>query len=384
MARLSVRTVCHSVRRSFIDCVVYTLVWCDVTYKKLFLVIFLACAVGSAQAAPLQRFAVRDAVHRSAVCNDGSPAVYYFRPGSGEGVNRWVIFLAGGGFCFSPDSCILRQALNPELMTSLDKPPTTQVDGLLSDVQAQNPDFYNANHVAIVYCSSDLWSGNRPPGVDTAGYAFRGWTIFHAVVTDLKGRTTGPNLKNATEILFAGTSAGGDGVMVHLDWLASQFRNAKVRGLNDAGWIPESNTVPIKPSMNEILGEAVPLWNGKPDVSCANANPTSKGKCYLSSVYPYLSTPLFVQESQWDSWVLGLVGISFPFDSIEQQVANAYAGAVRDSLAPVDAAFSPRTFTHGLAPYTRFNTQKVNGITLRSALANWFFGRPGPVKAIKK
>jgi hypothetical protein len=354
------------------------------TYKRLCLAVLLAAAVSSAQAAPLQEYTVRDAAHRNALCNDGSPAVYYFRAGSGEGVNRWVIFLAGGGFCFSVETCILRQILNPELMTSMDKPPTVQADGLLSDVQAQNPDFYNANHVAIVYCSSDLWSGNRPQSDGTGGYAFRGWTMFRAVVADLKNRASGPNLKVATEVLLAGTSAGGDGVMVHLDWLASQLHGAKVRGLNDAGWIPEANTVPIKPTMNEILGEAVPLWNGKPDVSCVKANPTAKGRCYLSFVYPYLSTPLFVQESQWDSWVLGLVGISYPFDAIEQQVANAYAGAVRNSLVPVDAAFSPRTFTHGLAPYTKFNSQKVNGVTLRSALANWFFDRPGPVKVIKK
>lgn len=352
------------------------------TYKRLCFVVLLAAAVSSAQAAPLQRFAVRDATHRNAVCNDGSPAVYYFRPGSGEGVNRWVIFLAGGGFCFSIESCILRQVLNPELMTSLDAPPTVQVDGLLSDVKARNPDFYNANHVAIVYCSSDLFSGNRPQSEATAGYAFRGWTIFHTVVADLKSRTGGPNLSAATEVLLAGTSAGGDGVMVHLDWLASQLRNAKVRGLNDAGWIPEANTLPLNPAQSEILKQAVLLWNGKPDVSCVNANPSQKGRCYLSSVYPYLTTPLFVQESQWDSWVLGLVGVSYPFDSIELQVANAYAGAVRGSLVPVDAAFSPRTFTHGVAPYPRFNSQKVNGVTLRSTLANWFFDRPGPIKAI--
>lgn len=352
------------------------------TYRRLVFILLVASLVSSVQAAPLQKFTVRDAAHRQAVCNDGTPAVYYFRPGSGTGANRWVIFLAGGGFCFSVDTCDLRRILTPELMTSTGTPATVSVNGLLSQSHVQNPDFYNANQVAILYCSSDLWSGSREQSDGTGGYEFRGWTIVRSVVADLKARTSGPNLKTATEILLAGTSAGGDGVMIHLDWLASQFHSAKVKGLNDAGWIPETNTVPLSPSMNEILSEGMSLWNGKPDVSCVNANPAQKGRCYLSSVYPYLSTPLYVQESQWDSFVLGLAGIDFPFDTIEQQVADAYAAAVRNSLVTVNAAFSPRTFTHGVAPYTRFNSQKVNGLSLRVALGNWFFNRPGPIKAI--
>lgn len=351
-------------------------------YRGLFFILLMAAFVSSLDAAPLQRIAVRDGLRRQAVCNDGSPAVYYFRPGSGTGVNRWVIFLAGGGFCFSVDSCYLRQILNPELMTSSDKPATVQVNGLLSDSRAQNPDFYNANHVAIVYCSSDLWSGNREQSDETGGYEFRGWTIMRSVIADLRSRTSGPNLKTATEILLAGTSAGGAGVMVHLDWLASQLRRAKVRGLNDAGWIPEANTLPLDTAMDEILTQGVQLWNGKPDSSCVDATETER--CYLSSVYPYVTTPLLVQESQWDSWVLGIVGIDYPFDPAEQPVVDAFAAAVRSSLVPVDAAFSPRTFTHGLAPYTKFNNLKVSGVTLRSLLGNWFFDRSGPVKIIKK
>ena len=345
--------------------------------------LLLVLAVSFAEAAPLQKFTVRDATGRKAVCNDGSPAGYYFRPGRGEGVNRWVIYLAGGGFCFSNDSCLLRQILTPELMTSTDKPASIRVDGLLSDVKGQNPDFYTSNHVAVVYCSSDLWSGNREAG-NSSDFAFRGSNIFRAVVADLKARTSGPNLKTATEVLLAGTSAGGDGVMMHLDWLAGQLRSAKVRGLNDAGWIPATNSLPLDPPMDEILDSAMVLWNGKPDASCMNSDPGQKKRCYLSTVYPFISTPLLVQESQWDSWVLGLAGVEFPFNDLEQHVADAYAASVRSSLGPVTAAFSPRTFSHGLAHNKRFNSQKVNGVTLRSVLSNFYFDRPGPVKAIQQ
>src|SRR3990170_3449932 len=95
-------------------------------YRIFFLSLLVAVFTSSLHAAPLQKITVRDAARRQAVCNDGSPAVYYFRPGSGAGANRWVIFLVGGGFCFSVDSCWLREILNPELMTSTDKPATVK------------------------------------------------------------------------------------------------------------------------------------------------------------------------------------------------------------------------------------------------------------------
>ena len=171
--------------------------------------------------------------------------------------------------------------------------------------------------------------------------------------------------------------------MQHLDWLASQFRMARVKGLNDAGWIPESNSLVLDPAMDEILRQAVQLWGGMPDASCAAANAASKGRCYLSSAYPFLTTPLFVQESQWDSWVLGFAAVDAPLDSSEQLIANAFAASVRASLAPVAAAFSPRTLTHGVAPYKAFNAQKVNGVNLRTLLGNWFFERPGRIKSVK-
>lgn len=357
--------------------------FCMNTAKSFGIVCAILAVAVAAQAASLEKTVVQNAAARHAVCNDGSPGVYYFRPGSGEGVNRWVIFLAGGGFCFSVNTCQLREILNPELMTSSDKPPTIQVPGLLSDLKGQNPDFYNANHVAIVYCSSDLFSGNHAGSDSTGGYEFRGWNTFRAVIGDLKARTSGPNLKLASEVLLAGTSAGGAGVMVHLDWLTSQLPRAKVRGLNDAGWIPATNTLPLDPSMDSILTQAVSLWNAKPDTSCASARADRKGECLISSVYPFIKTPLLVHESQWDSFVLGIAGIDYPFDQTEQLIADGFAAAVRSSLAPVEAAFSERTFMHGLAPYTKFGTVKVNNISLRTMLGNFFFDRPGPTKAIK-
>lgn len=345
---------------------------------RIIIILFVVTTI--ANAAPLQKITVTNAAAKNAVCNDGSPAVYYFRPGKGSGANNWVIFLSGGGLCYSVESCTERKIDSPALMSSKGYPSTFVGNGVLSDLSAKNPDLFNANQVAIPYCSSDLWSGDREKSNSTGGFEFRGIKIVRTIVSELRN-TKG--LSTADRILFSGTSAGGIGVMVHLDWLSAQFPSAQVRGVNDAGWTPaQALTLPI-PQSAFPLKEALQLWNGKPDMSCAQANPSKKYLCYSSDVYRFLNTPLMVQMSQYDPVFLSGLGVKFPFDPAEQVLADLFAAAVRDSLSNVDAAFSPRTNTHGVLPYQRFTGLKVNRVSLQQLVGNWFFNRPGPIKEIK-
>jgi hypothetical protein len=173
--------------------------------------------------------------------------------------------------------------------------------------------------------------------------------------------------------------------MAHLDWLARRFPSALVRGANDAGWTPDVISYLTKASSQPQKMEiALQLWNGRVDNSCAIANPRSKLRCLTSSVYPYLQTPLFVQMSQYDSVFLSGIGVQPPFDPTETFLATLFASAVRDSLQPVGGAFSPRTHTHAVLPHPNFNSLKVDGYSARDLLGNWFFGRPGLVKVIKR
>ena len=344
---------------------------------RIFLILFVLISI--ANAAPLQKITVPNASARQAVCNDGSPAVYYFRAGKGSGANRWVIFLSGGGLCYSVESCNERQLNSPQLMSSKGYPSTFAGNGVLSDLAAKNPDFFNANQVAIPYCSSDLWSGDHEKSDATGGYEFRGIKIVRSIISELRNK----GLTAADHILFSGTSAGGIGVMVHLDWLSAQFPAAEVRGVNDAGWTPaQALALPIPQSAFPV-NEALQLWNGKPDASCAQANPNKKYICYSSDVYRFLNAPLMVQMSQYDPVFLSGLGVRFPFNPAEKALADLFAAAVRDSLSEVNAAFSPRTNTHGVLPYQRFTGLKINGFSLQQLIGNWFFNRPGPIKEIK-
>ena len=343
---------------------------------------------------PLRLIMLTKAEERGAVCNDGSPPAYYLRTGVDEGSRRWIIHLQGGGFCYSEGTCEERMALAPNLMTSMGLPATRDGNGILAADPSMNPVFNNANQVFVHYCSSDLWSGDRAASPETGGLHFRGASIVRAVIEDLADPsiTPEPNLADATQVLFSGTSAGGAGVLVHLDWLAEQFPKAKVYGVNDAGWFIDIEPFdPAVVSPREAGQLAYAYWNGTVDASCAAANAGTEGLCYLGEyAYPYISTPLFVQIAQFDDTQLISLGLVLPIDEDidinddELSYALQFGSAIRDSLGPVSGAFSPADQTHGLLTNEKFWSVRIEGYSLQEVLFNWVFDQSGPVKLVEE
>ena len=271
-------------------------------------------------------------------------------------------------------------------MTTSRTPETRPGNGIFSPSSTENKYFASYNEVYVAYCSSDLWSGNQAVSSKTNGLQFHGASIVHAVIEDLSDPavTSPPNLTVATNIIFSGTSAGGVGVLVHLDWLAEKFPKANVHGINDAGFIVDF--APYDPAIvpvNKVAQLAYVYWNGTVDESCAAANIGAEGLCYLGEhVYPQISTPLFVQISQADKFQLGMLGISVPLDDAEKEYMNRFAAAVRASLEPVTAAFSPSTLTHGLLASSEYTSVRVGNISIQDVLGSWLFNVGGSTKVI--
>ena len=91
-------------------------------------------------------------------CMDGTYGGFYVqRNTTVRGGTRYVVHLQGGGECATKDAC------DAELTGPLGSSKyfnTTMWLGFLNDgFQTNNPDFYDATHVLIAYCSGDLWSG---------------------------------------------------------------------------------------------------------------------------------------------------------------------------------------------------------------------------------
>lgn len=118
----------------------------------------------------------------------------------------------------------------------------TLVSGILSPSPLINPYWWNANHVFIPYCSSDIWSGDSlGPSTEMA---FLGSRIIDEVINELI-RTPFYRFIDAKFVLLAGSSAGAAGVMINLDRVAQMISDAgssaDVRGLADSGWILDND-----------------------------------------------------------------------------------------------------------------------------------------------
>ena len=132
--------------------------------------------------------------NEDALCNDFTQAGYYLHINTLS--QNWVVFLEGGGACYSPETCNMRctdhlqyfggeditqtfdvtRAWNENIgntqntiispfitsIFNLTNGQNTEIEGkdILSTDCNINPDFCDYNHVLIPYCSSDFWLGN--------------------------------------------------------------------------------------------------------------------------------------------------------------------------------------------------------------------------------
>ncbi|KAL0366372.1 UNVERIFIED_CONTAM: Pectin acetylesterase 11 [Sesamum radiatum] len=117
------------------------------------------------------------AISKGAVCLDGSPPAYYFRKGSGDGIDNWVIFLEGGGWCASNKGCLDRTKMSTG-STKL-KENRHYFKDILSSNHTINPDFYNWNRIYVGYCDGSSYTGDVEEAILSGGSAGAWGTILH-------------------------------------------------------------------------------------------------------------------------------------------------------------------------------------------------------------
>jgi hypothetical protein len=121
-----------------------------------------------------------------AVCLDGSPPGYHLQRGFGSGEHSWLVFLEGGAWCNSIESCSRRKM---GVYGSSKFMKAAEFNGILSNDQQLNSDFYNWNKVAIRYCDGASFSGDaEAQDKDGSTLHFRGLRIWEAVVDELMGK----------------------------------------------------------------------------------------------------------------------------------------------------------------------------------------------------
>ena len=312
----------------------------------------------------LFRVDIPTADYPEAVCNDGSPGVFYVlaSPG-GVDADKWHVHLQGGGACRTPESCAQRWCradtnFGMDKMTSTLAPAVSAAGNGMFSSRVDNP-LRDWNHVFMHYCSSDNWSGQAGdaqltaelPAVGSVDFSmhFRGADIFDAVIDMLKqpGGTPVsyfdgaasqdmPDLDDAEIVLLSGASAGGGGVVRNLDRLAADLPATNndcadgcedlVLGVIDAVFAPDRIDLDATQTgacldgglctyadfalmdWNEAM---LGMWNNRTDESCRDwhqANePANEWRCadHTYLIKNHLTTPFFLRFDLQDKLVGG-------------------------------------------------------------------------------
>ena len=195
--------------------------------------LLLSVALAALSAAPRDAadgFTLSLLAGQSALCLDGSPGGFYYRPGLGEGPygsSTWIIELEGGGWCMSLSDCAGRAKTDIGSSKSWPATGVPGMDGgangwLSSDCSVNK--FCNTSKLHFNYCDGGSFAGYRAAAVPSGGSPsvdlfFRGASIFDASVE----AALALGMQSATNIILKGCSAGGLAAWLHADYFAERM-----------------------------------------------------------------------------------------------------------------------------------------------------------------
>ena len=324
----------------------------------------------------LNRYFLQNAEERQAVCNDGSTPIYYYKQGSGEHKDNWIVWLQGGAGCATPEECALRELSQPHLMSTdmHEGQPYYGINGIFIEDEIMNPDFHDWTKVFLVYCSSDHWSGNASIE-ETGDYHFRGHNILKSMIEDLSNPEIFPDgtLSEASEILIGGNSAGSWGLQINLDRIVKQVPNVPVKGYFDSHFKPlHAFEVELQQGFIDhtlsFLEEKITYQALVPDESCA-AQEENLTNCFLPYLQNYIETPYFVLMDQFDYMCAGFMGAA--------QLTNFQEGMNQEGR------LAPARNIHVWSNISAFYMLEIEGYTSLDILGNWYFNRNGPTNLIE-
>jgi len=257
------------------------------------------------------------------LCNDGSPAAYYFAPyETGSNMNNiFIIYLEGGDQCHDAESCASRYSSTPDLMSSKSfESMKSESYGLLST----SPDYnilYGANKVYIPYCTSDAYMGNLGSTTTWGGWFFQGQSVVYEVIN----RTIAiHNLNSNSIVIFSGKSAGGRGAMVLLDHVRTNYlpRGVRVLGFLDSPYhldlklLTSSYWPGFAYEMKQIYSTLNIAGSGILSDECQlKYSGSDSWKCLMGTYrLEFVQTSYFIMLSRYDSFQLSkYIGVGPPF-----------------------------------------------------------------------
>ncbi|TQV66166.1 hypothetical protein FKG94_27470 [Exilibacterium tricleocarpae] len=347
-------------------------------------------------------------------CADGSPAVMYVRNATGAvNQSRWLIVLEGGGTGFDPNNTLDQAMWNrwtgagpTPLLNWLQKSSTdwltaggaigrdgqpdlpleVVVGGILNGAASS---FSGWNAVYVNYCSSDGWMGQQAgvemPGAGTwveGGDVWEGFKMdFHGhdIIADVLAMLDDPaswsadqnpeyqmpDISDAKIVFVAGESAGGNGVMENLDFIADTL-TAINPGVQVSGSVGASHKPTIATPADswwldgngnltdDIEEGMISRWaqvlqvNGFVDQSCLGAGGTYECTL-LPLLLPSITTGVHVKQDMSDPLVSSPYAVlpplppPFPLNPYQDGIITDYTDWIATGVA---AFFAPNCGVH--------------------------------------
>ena len=184
-------------------------------------------------------------------CSDGSEFSFWVREAK---PNKVVLFLQGGGNCFSAETCAPERGFYDRTVDAEDDP--SGAGGIFDFADERNP-FADYSVVYVPYCTGDVHVGNviteYEPGltVHHKGFVNSTAALDHLVAA----------FPDATEVVVAGESAGSAPSPLYAGLVSDRLPDARITVLADG-----SGAAPNSPDLNRRLFEAwgaettLPAW----------------------------------------------------------------------------------------------------------------------------
>ncbi|KAG8045349.1 hypothetical protein GUJ93_ZPchr0008g12492 [Zizania palustris] len=240
---------------------------------------------------------LNSAVHKGAVCMDGTPPAFHLDPGSGAGNRSWVVNLEGGGWCNNARTCRFRTGSRHGSSHFMER--RIAFTGIMSAAPADNPDFHSWNRVKIRYCDSASFAGDTYD--EALKLHFRGQRIWEAAIEHLLAA----GMASAKQVLLTGCSAGGLAAILHCDQLRALFPDGAttVKCLADGGLFLDAVDVAGGRSLRSYYGDVVAMQKVAPNLPKTCTDHLDATSCFFpQNIIDGIKTPIFLLNAAYDVW----------------------------------------------------------------------------------
>lgn len=354
-----------------------------------FLVVLLVLGAARRLSSPLVLLSPSQVASSGARCLDGSPPGFYVF--SNTSSTQWVIFLQGGGWCYDESQCVHRSQTS--LGSSRFFPSASSGQGMLFDDDPSVNPFASFNKIYVPYCDGGSFAGDvqQPVVIGGTPIYFRGKRIITAIIENL---IADYQLNQATDVLLSGCSAGGLANYINADYVGSllppsvkRFKSAPVSGFFLD--VPTLGGDMLYPSEMRYVYK---MQNISANAGCVAANAADPALCMFAEAnYPFIKTPLFIQNSMYDSWQLGNVFVpgNQSWNSCIGSVAKCTVAQIQilnsqwqvefvRRIVQPDIFWKPSTgaFLHSLISHCSglelWNNLTISGVSVSQAWWRWF------------